>query len=59
MGKLVLVVAAAFVFGCALMVWQRLWERRMRRRRAAQWAARERLLDRKQPREGRWPSQSP
>jgi len=48
MGKLVLVVAAAIVFGCALMVGQRLWERRMRRRRAEQWAERERLLDRKQ-----------
>ena len=48
MGKLVLVVAAACVFGCALMGWQRLWERQMRRRRAAQWVERERLLDRKQ-----------
>jgi hypothetical protein len=48
MGKLVRVIVAAFAFGCALMVWQRLWERRMRRRRAAQWVERERLLDRKQ-----------
>jgi hypothetical protein len=48
MGKLVRVIVAAFAFGCALMVWQRLRERRMRRRRAAQWVERERLLDRKQ-----------
>jgi hypothetical protein len=49
MGKLVLVIVAAFAFCWALMVGLRLWERRMRRRRAAQWAERERLLDRKQP----------
>jgi hypothetical protein len=47
MGKLVLVVVAAFAFCCAWMVWQRLRERRMRRLRTAQWAARERLLDRR------------
>jgi hypothetical protein len=33
MGKLVLVVAAAFAFCCALMVGLWLWERRMRRGR--------------------------
>jgi hypothetical protein len=32
MGKLVLVVAAAFVSGCALMVAQRFWEKPGRRR---------------------------
>jgi hypothetical protein len=46
---MVLVIVAAFFFCRALMVGLRLWERRMRRRQAAQWAARERLLDRKQP----------
>ena len=45
MRMMVLVIVAAFAFCCALMVGLRLWERRMRRRQAAQWVARERLLD--------------
>jgi len=44
---MVLLIVAAFAFGCSLMIGQRLWERRMRRRFTAQWKQREQLLDRK------------
>ncbi|MGH2385803.1 MAG: hypothetical protein ACRDGB_12245, partial [Candidatus Limnocylindria bacterium] len=40
MRALGLVVVAAFVFACALILVQRLWERRYRARLAAQWEER-------------------
>ena len=49
MRAVVLVVLAAFMFGCALIAVQWLWERRAQRRLAAKWEERERSLDQEDP----------